>query len=43
MQNDPQGQIALDAIGVDQFVLISDEAYDSVRSLLGEVSLPESP
>ena len=43
MQNDPQGQIALDAIGVDQFVLISDDAYDSVRNLLGEVSLPESP
>ena len=37
MADDPQGQTALQAIGVDKFVLIEDSAYDSVRELLAEV------
>ena len=43
MVNDPDGQFALQSIGVDKFVVISDNAYDSVRSLLEDVTLPEGP
>jgi phosphonate transport system substrate-binding protein len=43
MTNDPQGKIALKSIGADQFVYIDDSAYDGVRELLGEVTLPETP
>lgn len=43
MNNDVEGQAALKAIGVDRFVLIEDTTYDSVRSLIGSVSLPGTP
>lgn len=43
MVNDPDGQFALQSIGVEKFVVISDNAYDSVRSLLEDVTLPEGP
>jgi phosphonate transport system substrate-binding protein len=43
MSNDPNGQAALKSIGIDRFVLIEDSAYDNVRSLLGDVTLPELP
>jgi phosphonate transport system substrate-binding protein len=43
MSKDPDGQAALQAIGIDRFVLIEDHAYDSVRSLLGDVVLPGLP
>ncbi len=32
------GQPALQAIGIDRFVLIEDSAYDDVRTLLGDVT-----
>ena len=37
MASDPQGQAALQALGVDQFVVIDDAAYASVRHLLDQV------
>lgn len=37
MADDPQGQTALQAIGVDKFVLIEDSAYNSARQLLASV------
>lgn len=43
MHLDPIGQNALDAIGVERFVLINDEAYAAVRSLMYSVSLPGLP
>lgn len=43
MSTDPDGQAALNAIGIDRFVLTEDHAYDSVRSLLGDVVLPGLP
>lgn len=43
MHLDPMGQGALDAIGVERFVLINDEAYATVRSLMYSVSLPGLP
>jgi len=43
MNNDEEGKAALNAIGVDKFVLIEDTTYDSVRSLIGTVSLPGTP
>ncbi len=36
----PQGQIALDNLGIDAFVPIDDSAYDSARDLLREVGVP---
>ncbi|MFO7537097.1 MAG: phosphate/phosphite/phosphonate ABC transporter substrate-binding protein [Chloroflexota bacterium] len=33
MANNPQGQSALAAAGIDQFVLISDDRYDTVREV----------
>jgi ABC-type phosphate/phosphonate transport system substrate-binding protein len=33
MANNPQGQSALAAAGIDQFVLISDARYDTVREI----------
>jgi phosphonate transport system substrate-binding protein len=38
MASDPAGQAALDAVGFDRFVPISDGAYDSVRALETAVS-----
>ncbi len=43
MAQDPDGQAALRAIGVERFVLISDEAYASVRSLMQDLSLSSQP
>ncbi len=43
MANDKEGQAALATIGVDKFVLIEDTTYDSVRSLIGSISLSETP
>ena len=43
MENDPEGQAALSAIGVDKFVLIDDTTYDGVRSLIGITTLPGLP
>ncbi len=43
MQNDPQGLAALQAIGVDRFVLVDDSIYESARSFLGEVTLSPFP
>lgn len=40
MNTDPQGQIALDTLGIDAFVPIDDSAYDSARDLLREVGIP---
>lgn len=37
MADDPVGQIGLQAIGIERFVMIDDSAYDSVRELLNEV------
>ncbi len=43
MAQDAEAQAALRAIGVERFVLISDEAYASVRSIMQGVSLPAQP
>ncbi|GAB4504408.1 MAG: phosphate/phosphite/phosphonate ABC transporter substrate-binding protein [Anaerolineales bacterium] len=43
MAEDSQGQFALAAIGVERFVVIDDEAYAGVRSLMQDVSLPGLP
>jgi phosphonate transport system substrate-binding protein len=43
MDKDSQGQSALAAIGVERFVVIDDEAYASVRSLMQGISLPGLP
>ena len=43
MFNDPAGQDALAAIGVEKFVTINDSTYTSVRSLLDGISLPGLP
>lgn len=43
MNKDPSGQAALAAIGVERFVVIGDDAYASVRSLMQEISLPGLP
>lgn len=37
MANDIHAQDALDSIGVERFVLIDDNAYDSVRALMGVI------
>ena len=37
MANDPAASDALTSIGVERFVLISDSAYDNVRTLVGSV------
>jgi phosphonate transport system substrate-binding protein len=37
LDQDPEGHDALRAIGVDRFVLIEDEAYTEVRTLLSDV------
>jgi ABC-type phosphate/phosphonate transport system substrate-binding protein len=33
MADNPQGQTALAAAGIDRFVLISDDQYDTVREI----------
>lgn len=43
MSGDPSAQAALDAIGVDRFVVIEDSAYNGVRELLGIVPIPDEP
>ena len=37
MDRDEAGKLALQAIGVDKFILIEDNAYDGVRSFLSDV------
>ncbi|MEW5988246.1 MAG: phosphate/phosphite/phosphonate ABC transporter substrate-binding protein [Chloroflexota bacterium] len=41
MAGDPQGSAALQAIGVERFVLLNDPAYNSARDLLAAVRLEE--
>jgi phosphonate transport system substrate-binding protein len=43
MHQDPAGQAALSAIGIERFVTIDDSAYASARSLIQEVPLPGLP
>ncbi len=43
MDESEEGRRALESIGVDRFVPIEDSAYDSVRSLLGEIAEPGLP
>lgn len=43
MASDPEARAALASIGVDDFVLIDDSAYDGVRILLEEIPIPETP
>ncbi|MFN3742479.1 MAG: phosphate/phosphite/phosphonate ABC transporter substrate-binding protein [Anaerolineales bacterium] len=43
MHRDPQGQVALAAIGVERFVTIGSEAYRSVRAIMDAISLPPLP
>lgn len=38
MDQDPEGQAALEAIGVDRFVVLDDSAYNDVRTLLSDVN-----
>ncbi len=37
MADDPQGQQALSTLGIERFVAIDDQAYDTVRQLINEV------
>ncbi|GAB4502374.1 MAG: phosphate/phosphite/phosphonate ABC transporter substrate-binding protein [Anaerolineales bacterium] len=43
MNQSSDGQKALQAIGVERFVPINDNAYEGVRSLLGEITAPGLP
>ncbi len=43
MSNDPAAKDAMASIGVEDFVLIDDSAYDGVRELLGIIPIPEIP
>jgi phosphonate transport system substrate-binding protein len=43
MANDPAAREALSAIEVDRFVLIDDNAYSSVRALVGAIPVPTTP
>ena len=43
MHQDPAGQAALSAIGIERFVTIDDSAYVAARSLIQEVPLPGLP
>ena len=43
MATDPEASAALAAIGVNDFVLIDDSAYDGVRALLKEIPIPQTP
>lgn len=38
--DDPSGQAVLSALGIDRFVPVTDESYDSVRQLEAQVSIP---
>lgn len=38
MADDPQGRAALQAIGVEKFIIIDDSAYNSVRTLLSDMN-----
>lgn len=40
MHQSPEGRLALEAIGVDRFVVIPDSAYDDARLLVEQVNLP---
>ncbi len=43
MADDPKAQEALTSIGVERFVLIEDNAYNSARTLIHGVPLPQTP
>lgn len=43
MSHDPEARDALASMGVEQFVKIEDNAYDSVRGLLLQIPLPITP
>lgn len=43
MADDPAAQEALSVVGIERFVLIEDSAYDGVRTLVGEIPVPETP
>jgi phosphonate transport system substrate-binding protein len=43
MATDPEAAQALSAVGIERFVLIEDSAYDSVRVLVGEIPIPQTP
>ena len=43
MHQDPAGQAALSAIGIERFVTIDDSAYAAARLLIQEVPLPGLP
>jgi len=43
MSNDPNAIDALASIGVESFVMIDDNAYNSVRELLGVIPIPDIP
>jgi len=43
MHNKPDGQAALNAIGIERFVTMDDSAYASARSLIQQVPLPGLP
>lgn len=41
MTDDPDGQAALGALGIDRFVLVEDQLYDSAREV--ELTMPSQP
>jgi hypothetical protein len=43
MATDPEAAQALSSVGIERFVLIEDSAYDSVRVLVGEIPIPQTP
>lgn len=43
MVTDPEAVQILSAVGIERFVLIEDSAYDSVRALVGEIPIPQTP
>lgn len=43
MADDPEAAPALASVGIERFVLIEDSAYDSVRALVEEIPLPQTP
>lgn len=43
MATDPDAAHALASVGIERFVLIEDGAYDSVRIILQEIPIPQTP
>ena len=43
MADDPDAAQALSSVGIERFVSIEDSAYDSVRALVGEIPIPQTP